>query len=322
MAAIPVGLVLGLFLASAQAPALAAGTPKFLTLPFAGPPGKVSIQRAWWTINRDTGRFDLLHHGIDYVYGKRDAVSTWQMFDALAAAPGDACAAKQSQGGCFDSGEIMGNRVLIKHKVDGKVYYTFYNHLDSIARNIPLNNIRDTVHVDQGDKIGVVGESNSPGFIHLHWELLDENLKPIDPYGIKGITDEYPDPKGKNGNRSGKNNYFTTNPPTVFGAVLNPTPGPSDGPLPSGAGESPGATEPAQSLDPGETPAPGESAGTGASPGASQIAVVGTPRPGASGSPTAPTGGSDNLPVILGVAALAALAVVLGLFFVSRRRNL
>jgi murein DD-endopeptidase MepM/ murein hydrolase activator NlpD len=320
---------LGIFVlfASVQSPALAATGPKFLKLPFDNPK-RIAIQRAWITRGK-TGAFDLVHHAIDYVNGKRDDVTPghWQPFDVMAAAAGEACGAKTNQRGCFDSGEIMGNRVLIKHKVDGETYYTFYNHLDTIADKIPLNNVKDTVHVDAGEVIGVAGASNSEGLLHLHWELLDSKFNPIDPYGIYGITDQYPDPRGKNGKLAKKKSYFIDNPPLAFGVVPKPTPGPSDEPVPTGPTESPGT-----SLAPGETPEPGASPGPGASaipgstpgPGASQIAIGGTPQPGATGGPTTPgsssTGGTDVLPLAIGIGAVVAVALLGGLTLLSRRR--
>ena len=75
--------------------------------------------------------------------------------------------------------------------------------------------------------IGEAGDSNSPGVLHLHFELLDENMKPIDPYGIYGITDQYPDPRGKNGKDAGKKNYFLTDPPQPFNFVPKGTDTPS-----------------------------------------------------------------------------------------------
>ena len=209
-------------LASLQAPAFGADVPQFLTLPFNASDKHIAMQRAWWTLDPNTGTFTLLHHGIDWVNGTRDVPITWKPFDVLAAAGGEACGAKTGQGGCFDDGEIMGNRVLIKHNVDGQIYYTFYNHLATIASNIPLNNVHRTVHVDAGDKIGVAGDSASVGLLHLHFELLGADMKPIDPYGIYGITDQYPDARGKNGKDAGKKNYFLTDPPQPFGFAPKP----------------------------------------------------------------------------------------------------
>jgi Peptidase family M23 len=278
---------------------------------------KVVIQRAWTTFNPATGRFDLNHHAVDYVLGKRDQPDTWKKFDALAAAPGEACGALTKQGGCYDkAGENMGNRVLVKHKVEGVVYYTFYNHLDSIAKGIPLNDKNNTVHVDAGQKIGVVGASNSEGgLLHLHWELLDANLKPIDPYGIYGITDQYPDPRGKNGKHA-KKSWFLTDPPIGFNAVVAPTPTPGASTPPASANPS---QDPAVSPKPG-TPEPGASATPSGTAG-----VPGTPAPSGSPGVTPPVTTSDSglgvLPVAIGIGALVAVAVLIVLVFLSRRRR-
>lgn len=302
--------IIFLALVSVQAPALGAAKPvKFLTLPFDAS-DKVVMQRAWTTVDPNTGQFTLNHHAIDYVNGKRDQTATWKKFNALAAAAGEACGAKTNQGGCFDSGEIMGNRVLIRHKVGGVTYYTFYNHLDSIAKGIPLNDKTNTVHVDAGEVIGVVGQSNSPGVLHLHWELLDANLKPIDPYGIYGITNQYPDPKGKNGKKA-KKSWFLTDPPTAFNAVVKPTPSPHE--------SSPPATE-TPTQEPGVTPQPGTSApATGAS------LIPATPAP--SGSPgvvppvTTGDSGLGLLPIAIGIGVVVVVAVLAGLLLLSRRRR-
>jgi murein DD-endopeptidase MepM/ murein hydrolase activator NlpD len=324
LAALPAAVgVIVLGLASLQAPAVAASTPKFLHLPFAAGQ-KIVIQRAWTTFNPATGRFDLNHHAVDYVLGTRDQPATWKKFDALAAAPGDACGAMTNQGGCYvKAGENMGNRVLIKHKVNGVVYYTFYNHLDSITKGIPLNNKNNTVHVDAGQKIGVVGASNSAGgLLHLHWELLDANLKPIDPYGIYGITDQYPDPRGKNGKLAKAKSYFIDNPPTAFGATPKPSPRPTNSPEVTPA---PGAS-PSPSPQPGATavpvtPVPGASA-----PVAGQSVGIATQAPTASPGVVAPTTSGDSgelglVPAAVGIGAVVVAAVLLGLLLLSRRRK-
>jgi hypothetical protein len=329
--------------ASLVTPAFAADVPQFLMLPFNASDKKVTIQRAWTTYNPSSGRFDLNHHAIDYVNGPRDGVSSWKPFDVLAAASGEACGAKTAQGGCFDSGEIMGNRVLIKHRVDGKVYYTFYNHLKSIAGAIPLNNIKNTVHVNAGDLIGVAGDSNSQGQIHLHFELLDENFKPIDPYGIKGITDQYPDVKGKNGKKAGNKSYFLTDPPQPFGAKVKPTTAPSDQPSgqPASTGSAeqtapptstateaaasgePGASgEPAASGEPSASESPGASTSTAApaTPTSTPVPAAAT-LPSFTPTPSASTGGPNLIPIVVGVGAVTLSGVVLGLFALTRRQR-
>lgn len=300
---------LALLLGSVQRVAVAAGTPRFLMLPFDASE-KIAIQRAWWT-RGSTGAFDLLHHAIDYVNGKRDDINNWKTFPVLAAAAGEACGAKTAQSGCIDTGEIMGNRVLIKHEVDGVTYYTFYNHLDTINPDIPLDNKNRTVHVNAGEEIGTAGESNSQGLLHLHWELLDANFKPLDPYGIKGITDEYPDPKGKNGNEVGKNNYFLTDPPVGFNAKVKPTPTPE------------GSPDPSASAQPTPTPGTGvpSPSGDGGNPSASpsQVAVVTTPPPGDGGTSGSPLAGMDLVPIAVVMGVVVVGVVLLGLVAITRR---
>jgi hypothetical protein len=310
-----------LIVASTQAPARGAGgVPQFLTLPFDASNKKIVLQRAWTTVDPSTGKFTLNHHAIDYVNGTRDVPSSWKTFDVLAAAAGEACGAKTGQGGCFDSGEIMGNRVLIKHKVEGQTYYTFYNHLATIAKKIPLNDVHDTVHVDSGEVVGEAGDSNSPGVLHLHFELLDENLKPIDPYGIYGITDQYPDPRGKNGKDAGKKNYFLTDPPQPFGFTPKPTDTPSS--TEAGAATASPTTAAASGSLASASPSAPVSASVVPSPAGTPPPAIGTlapTQPPSSSGGGAGGGGMNIVPIVLGVGAVILIGVVLGLYGLSRR---
>lgn len=73
-----------------------------------------------------------------------------------------------------------GGQVLIKHNIDGKIFYTRYAHLRK--RYVQTNE-----NVSQGEKIGEAGggkddankgRATGP---HLHFELLDYGQKAIDP---------------------------------------------------------------------------------------------------------------------------------------------
>jgi hypothetical protein len=73
-----------------------------------------------------------------------------------------------------------GGQILIKHDVDGDIFYTRYAHLRK--RYVVANE-----KVNQGEKIGESGggeddanrgRATGP---HLHFELLDYGQKPIDP---------------------------------------------------------------------------------------------------------------------------------------------
>ncbi len=198
-------LLLGV-LGTVSAEPAAAASHKFLTLPFHGPGSKVIQQGFYWT-----GCCHAAYHGgIDYIKGTRDRSATWKSFPVYAAADGMACSQLAStQKGCMPG---VGNRVLIKHKVAGAVFYTYYGHLKWIVSRIPRGGAK--VHVRRGDLLGYAGHSGDPCcVIHLHLQLLDGAWKTIDPYGIYGTRSQYPDPAGLNGKHVGRPSYWLSDPP-------------------------------------------------------------------------------------------------------------
>lgn len=210
----------------------ATGTPKFLTLPFESTAHMV-LQQAWYF---PSGYY---HHGIDYVHGRLDRVNTWKNFPVVAAAAGEACA------DCFPG---VGKVVLIKHRVGGKTFYTYYGHFKSIVDKIPCCSQSHTVHVDRGEVIGTAGASGDPAYlIHLHFELRKANFNVVDPYGIYSTRNYYPNPKGTNGKKSKRRNYWTTNPPTLANTsnAAGGTDGEVHGPSAGGSGGSDGPAAPA-----------------------------------------------------------------------------
>jgi murein DD-endopeptidase MepM/ murein hydrolase activator NlpD len=295
-----------------------AATPKFLTLPFEKP-AQIHIQRGWWTPQQPGGPFTVLHHGIDYIHGTLDVPSSWANFPVVAAAGGEACAEVLGGSGCYDApGEIMGNRVLIKHTVDGVVYYTFYNHLKSISDLIPRGSSKKTVHVKQGEVIGIAGASgNDASFIHLHFELQNAKGRWIDPYGLYAGSRQYPDAKGRNGILSGPKNYFLTNPPTVLSAApgptpsaaTSPTPRPSRRPAPTSTTESPGkSAAPSADTAPSSTNA---AAATSVPSGAAALPPESGTLPQGGGPSAGSLGPTTIAAGIVAVACLTFLAVVL-----------
>jgi murein DD-endopeptidase MepM/ murein hydrolase activator NlpD len=77
----------------------------------------------------------------------------------------------------------FGNTVIVKHDIEGNVFYSFYAHLENIEKSISVGK-----KVDGGDKLGTVGASgygcqnywrigedgcNASGFLdrHLHFEI-------------------------------------------------------------------------------------------------------------------------------------------------------
>jgi hypothetical protein len=257
---------------------------RFLTLPFRSTKG-MHIQRAW-------GMFDgYLHHGIDYIRGFPGSPSTWRGFTVLAAAPGFACAQRAGRRGCIElPDERLTNRVLIRHRVGGRTYYTLYQHLAKIAPGIPIGSRHRTIRVERGERIGKTGADEGPGsLIHLHFELLDAHLRPIDPYDIRRTSGFYPDPAGGNRIKAKAGHYWLDNPPRPPERDRyepkprrpSPTPTPDPTPTPS--------TLPSPSL--AASPDPCASPAASGSPTAS-----GSPSPSASGSPVPSVSGSASPP--------------------------
>jgi len=88
---------------------------------------------------------------------------------------------KVIQAGNFNDG--YGGQVLIKHKTDEGIVYSRYAHLKKWY-------VRDGEEVSQNQKIGEsggaqgdpnAGRSEGP---HLHFEILDEGQRPMDPEPI------------------------------------------------------------------------------------------------------------------------------------------
>ncbi|UZN00578.1 M23 family metallopeptidase [Lysinibacillus sp. MHQ-1] len=77
-------------------------------------------------------------------------------------------------GGCSNNGSIgntcnggYGNYVIVRHSIDGKTYDTLYAHLQSISVSVGQT-------VNQGDKIGVMGNSGSSTGQHVHFEIYEK----------------------------------------------------------------------------------------------------------------------------------------------------
>ena len=151
----------------------------FLTLPF--PPSEtMRVLSGWYYSGR--GGF---HGGIDYIKGSLNGVRGWQTFPIIASADGEAC------GNCTSR---QGNAVWVKHNINGATYYTYYGHLASIAKGIPLGSQSRNVPVKRGQVIGMAGDTGSSGLLHLHFALYNSASQPIDPYSIGKLREAYPQP--------------------------------------------------------------------------------------------------------------------------------
>ncbi len=149
-----------------------------LTLPFA-PNGRMSILSGWYYSN---GGF---HGGIDFVNGEVSGFGSWRTFPVIASADGEAC------GNCSSR---QGNAVWIKHDFNGSTYYTYYGHLASITKGIPLGSQSNTVWIKRGQVVGMAGDTGARGALHLHFALYNAGSQPIDPYGIGKLRQYYPEP--------------------------------------------------------------------------------------------------------------------------------
>ena len=68
-----------------------------------------------------------------------------------------------------------GNKVLIRHEINGRRYYTRYAHLSTVS-------VRNGDSVSQGQVIGRKGNTGDSSGPHLHFEILRDNLSNhIDP---------------------------------------------------------------------------------------------------------------------------------------------
>lgn len=151
--------------------------PRVLELPFRG----LELIQQGWIYSYSSNK----HEGIDYIQGVINQSRTWVNFDVLAAAEGDATYIGYKSG--------WGDTVVVKHTIDGQIYYTLYAHLDSWT--VPGSNAWD--HVMAGQKIGVAGKSGSGSgnVTHLHFEVSHTSYGSgyrDDPYDLRNVRNYYP----------------------------------------------------------------------------------------------------------------------------------
>ena len=207
-ALLPLVLVTLLFVGSPPQGVEAGGSsPRFLTLPFPRT-YKMRIQDGW---RRNTS--SPLHRGFDYIKGRIDNGGTWRRFPVIAAAAGKACAALNNHDGCING---VGTRVVIRHRVNGLTFYTYYGHLDTVSRKIPIGTNSFDVRVKRGQFLGWAGRTGLPGTgLHLHFQVMRTRsaATSVDPYDIYGYRSAYPNPAGTNGKGCGRQRLFIDCPP-------------------------------------------------------------------------------------------------------------
>ena len=71
-------------------------------------------------------------------------------------------------------GNTVGNRVVMKHKINGETYYSAYYHL--------INNyVSDGQEIEAGKIIGQYDDVGMSYGAHLHFMMWDANWKVVDP---------------------------------------------------------------------------------------------------------------------------------------------
>jgi murein DD-endopeptidase MepM/ murein hydrolase activator NlpD len=189
--------------------------PQFLTLPLSSLTG-MTIQQGWLWVGCC---HPPLHGGVDYIKGTRDVSSTWQSFPIVAAASGKVCAAGDGQSACGITG--TGIHVIIRTRVAGQTWYTYYGHLRTLDPSIPIGTWSSTP-IARGTFLGEAGHSGDPCcVVHLHFEVLDSRFVIRDPYDLYTTRSAYPDPQGTNGRRAGPDSLFISDPPRRAAAAAN-----------------------------------------------------------------------------------------------------
>jgi murein DD-endopeptidase MepM/ murein hydrolase activator NlpD len=67
-----------------------------------------------------------------------------------------------------------GNSITISHNVDGNIFYTFYGHMDSL-------HVNKGDRVSAGTRIGIMGNTGLSIGAHLHFEIRNASMTPIEP---------------------------------------------------------------------------------------------------------------------------------------------
>jgi hypothetical protein len=194
---------------------------------------EMNIQQGWYYTD------GTLHQGIDYIEGVTGSnANTWQHFPIVAAADGEACwDGPAEDGGCVADYTGGGYRILIKHTINGQIFYTYYGHVNWIAPWIPFGDRNKTMYVAAGSQIGTSGSTGvldrnkvlQPTWVHLHFGVTPPSFTWLDPYDLNSsVPENYPNPNGTNSKRSGPNHHWSSNPPLYaprlgqnYGGVYN-----------------------------------------------------------------------------------------------------
>lgn len=165
----------------------------------------------WWPIQKDSNGEPLTTH-VSSKYGPRN-VSQSTYHYGIDISQGNAPEIIASYDGVIDevvntykgttSSPNYGNYVIIKHNINGTIYYSYYAHMapNSIPSTIKVGN-----SIAAGTVVGKMGQTGYSFGIHLHFEVRKNSKSPrastaIDP--LKLIDPNNPYPQKSNGNVSG-----------------------------------------------------------------------------------------------------------------------
>lgn len=79
-------------------------------------------------------------------------------------------------------GGDFGNVMVIKHDVEGDLYYSLYAHMDSFS-------VKAGDSVGYNTEIGIMGTTGNSTGIHLHLELFDKNYRWYDRTKVLKVAD-------------------------------------------------------------------------------------------------------------------------------------
>lgn len=139
-------------------------------------------------------RKGMLHKGIDYAREARK--EQFLSFDVFSMHAGEAVQGESTKG--------WGRFVLVYTRINKTIYRTVYAHLRNVNPQIPF--ISEKIQKGKSGfviKAGIfLGKAGISGWtkrkVQLHIELQREKngkWEKIDPYGINGIAEQYPQPR-------------------------------------------------------------------------------------------------------------------------------
>lgn len=112
---------------------------------------------------------DRFHHGIDFV-SETGCNDVFAVYDGIVTYDQD----NYDHDKRWLKGHTGGNMIILKHRIDGKIYYSRYLHLGKNCVSVG-----DIVY--KGGRVGVYGDYGYSFGAHLHFDVSNEKWVKIDP---------------------------------------------------------------------------------------------------------------------------------------------